>query len=376
MTFNSGASVEDVLTTLDDLGRLKITQIKQGPSASNYDSSETDYDKFGRSSNVTLPYNGTAGQTSSSGKGVTTTYDVLNRPLTVTDSGGGTTTYLYNQNDVLVTKFSPAPGSENTKQKQYEYDALGRLTSVCELTTGSGSGTCGQTVPQTGYWTKYTYDPANNLTSVTENAQATSTQQQSRSYTYDELSRMLSETTPESGATTYIYDSDSTCGTSNGDLVKKSDPVGDAVCYGYDALHRVISVASTSGPYSSTPSKYFIYDSATVNGIAMANAKDRVAEAYTGTCKPFTKATDLGFSYNARGERATYTNPRRIREATTISVGLLARMVRQHDQRIVGSAHNHLRRGRRRTRLQGFGGIRPESADQHDLQCREPANTG
>ncbi len=113
---------------------------------------------------------------------------------------------------------------------------------------------------------------------------------------------MLSETTPESGATTYIYDSDSTCGTSHGDLVKKSDAAGNVVCYSYDALHRVISMASTSGPYSSTPSRYFTYDSATVNGTAMANAKDRVAEAYTAACKTCTKVTDLGFSYNALGQ--------------------------------------------------------------------------
>jgi hypothetical protein len=47
-----------------------------------------------------------------------------------------------------------------------------------------------------------------------------------------------------------------------------------------------------------TPAKHFVYDTATVNGVAMSNAKGRVAEAYTGS----SKTTDLGFSYSARGE--------------------------------------------------------------------------
>jgi YD repeat-containing protein len=52
-----------------------------------------------------------------------TTYDALSRPLTVVDGGGGTTTYAYNQNDVLVT-VSPAPSGENTKQRQFTTAAL------------------------------------------------------------------------------------------------------------------------------------------------------------------------------------------------------------------------------------------------------------
>ncbi|MDT8070390.1 MAG: RHS repeat-associated core domain-containing protein, partial [Terriglobia bacterium] len=72
----------------------------------------------------------------------------------------------------------------------------------------------------------------------------------------------------------------------------------------YDALHRLTYVNYPSGQYASvTPSKYYIYDSATINGTAMANPKNRLAEAYTCTsCSPATKITDLGFSYSVRGE--------------------------------------------------------------------------
>ncbi len=72
----------------------------------------------------------------------------------------------------------------------------------------------------------------------------------SRSFTYDGLSRMLTESNPESGTTTYIYDmiSGSYCAvtnpyTSQGDLVATNDANGNHVCYWYnDPLHRLTDV--------------------------------------------------------------------------------------------------------------------------------------
>ncbi len=57
--------------------------------------------------------------------------------------------------------------------------------------------------------------------------------------------------------------------------------------------------ATYSGP-NTTANKYFVYDAATVNGVAMGYAKGRLAEAYTGS--PSSKTTDLGFVYSQRGE--------------------------------------------------------------------------
>jgi RHS repeat-associated protein len=303
LNFNSGNSTSDRLTTLDGLGRPHVQQSKQSPTSTSYDSVETDYDALGRPSRTTLPYTATAGQiTSPTGPGVTTTYDAVGRPLTVTDAGGGTTTYSYSNNDVLIT-LGPAPAGENTKRRQLEYDALGRLTSVCEITSGSQSGSCGQTSAQTGYLTKYTYDTLGNLTGVTQNAQTGGTAQ-TRGYSYDAMNRLTSETNAESGTISYTYDSATGCtGTYAGDIVKRVDAVGNTFCYTYDALHRKLSVTYPSGSYASvTPSKYFVYDSATVNGVAMANTKSRVAEAYTCFSPCSSKTTDTGFTYTVRGE--------------------------------------------------------------------------
>jgi RHS repeat-associated protein len=72
--------------------------------------------------------------------------------------------------------------------------------------------------------------------------------------------------------------------------------------YAYDARHRVTST-TYSGPYApNTPSRYFVYDAATVNSVAMANAKTRLAEAYTCVSPCSTKITDLGFSYTVLGQ--------------------------------------------------------------------------
>jgi RHS repeat-associated protein len=141
----------------------------------------------------------------------------------------------------------------------------------------------------------------NHLTGVTQNAQSSGSQQ-TRTYAYDDLGRLTSETNPESAVTTYTYDTDTTCGTSKGDLVKKIDAVGNTTCYAYDARHRITST-TYSGPYApNTPSRYFVYDAATVNSVAMANAKARLAEAYTCVSPCTTKTTDLGFSYTVLGQ--------------------------------------------------------------------------
>jgi RHS repeat-associated protein len=312
LNFNGTTSTSDILATVDTLGRPILSQTKESQTSSAYDSVETSYDSLGRPYATTLPYGANAGGTcSGTCPGSTTQYDALGRATSVAFGSGvndtATTTYTYVANDVEQT-LGPAPSGENTKSKQLEYDGLGRLTSVCEVTSASGSGTCGQTSHATGFWTEYSYDVLGDLTSVTQNAQSSPTQ--SRSYTYDALGRMTKAVDPESGTTNYTYDTDATCGTSTGDLVKKVDAAGNVTCYTYDQLHDLLTATVNSGPYASvTPIKTFVYgpssSSVTVDGVVMANAKTRLAEAYTCSSPCSTKITDEGFSYTARGELAT-----------------------------------------------------------------------
>lgn len=311
LLFNGNHSVVDRRIKLDSFGRPILSQMREGPGLSSFDSTETDYDNLGRVSKTYIPFtNATDALCSGTCPGTSTAYDALYRPLTVTDGGGGVTTYTYTKNDVLQVVSPPSTG-ENNKQRQLEYDGLGRLSSVCEITSGSGNA-CSQTSAQTGFWTKYTYDLLGNITGVTQNAQAGSGSQQARTYTFDMIGRLTSEQNPETGssAITYTYDTaDATCGSysSPGDLVEKKDAMGNYSCYHYDALHRVVSLTYPSGTYSSptTANKCYVYDTATVNGMSMANAKTRIAETYTtsaSSCNGSGKIVDEGFSYTARGE--------------------------------------------------------------------------
>src|SRR5262249_45627324 len=143
------------------------------------------------------------------------TFDGLARVTQITDGGiptPGWVKYTYTQNDVLQ-EVGPIVAGEATKQRQLEYDALGRLIAVCEKTSLPGYGVCSQqTSSPNGYLTTYTYGTTtiNSLlyttVTVTQNAQAAQGSQQTRVYTYDLLGRLVSEVNPENGTTTYTYD--------------------------------------------------------------------------------------------------------------------------------------------------------------------------
>jgi YD repeat-containing protein len=306
LSFNGGASVSNTVTTTDSLGRTILQQKQQGPSSSLYDSTAISYDSRGRvACQSSVPYSAAEGSytTPGSGNGTCTTYDAAGRTTGGTDAGGGTVTYTYSSNDVLVAK-GPAPSGENTKQRSLEYNGAGQLTSVCEITSLSGAGSCGQNTSHTGYLTKYTYD-GGNLTTVQQNTQPGSTGTQTRTVSYDALGRKLSEKIPEwsagtgaAGTTTYTYDADSAgvcSGSSAGDLIKSIDNAGNVTCNTYDSLHRILSSTVVSGTYSSvTPAMHYVYDAASYGSTAMQNAMGRLAEAYTGTSS--SKTTDLYFS--------------------------------------------------------------------------------
>jgi YD repeat-containing protein len=313
--FNGGSSASDFLTTVDGLGRPIFSQRKQGPTSQNYDTSETDYNSLGQPNRVTTPYSATASPSgNSTAPGTTTVYDALGRPTLLTDGGGGTVSYTYTKNDVLQVT-----GPAKTFSKQFEYDGLGRLSSVCEIsTTLPGVATCGQATSQTGYWTRYKYDALGRLLGSCQNTtqplttdcvQTPSSGQQTRTFTYDWLGRMTSETNPESGAKQYFYDTDSTmCGygayTSGGDLVKITDAAGNCIRKYYDSLHRLTDFGNNSPTYCSR----LRYDNSpgypgSTKPAGLANTLGRVIEAATDNC--YTNdaiLTDEWFSYSPRGE--------------------------------------------------------------------------
>lgn len=301
LSFNGGNSVSDQRATLDGFGRPVLSQRLQAPGSATYDTWETDYNNTNQADRATMPFSASAGGTNSSAPGLGATYDALGRALSVTDADGGATTYTYTNNDVLIKS-----SGGKTFSRQLEYDGLGRITSVCEIsTTLPGVGTCAQTTSKTGYWTKYTYDGLGHLLTVTQNAQATSGQQ-SRSYAYDWAGRLTSESNPETGTTTYTYDS--ACGSyaaSPGDMTKRVDNANNTTCYAYDALHRVTDAGDNGAVcrhfrYDNSPTPY--HNGVPPSGVTVANTMTRLEEASTDACSYTTLQTDEWFSYSPRGE--------------------------------------------------------------------------
>jgi RHS repeat-associated protein len=291
LAFNNDASGSDVLLTLDGLGRLAMSQVRTAPGSPSFDNTV----QYGYGWNST---GAVRTQTIPGGTAVyTTQLDALGRVTSVADGGTGSSTFSYSQNDTLRT-LGPAPSGENSKQKQVEYDAFGRITSVCEITSGlSGNGTCTQASSSPkGYFTTYTYDNPVGSLNIAQNAQGTP---QTRSYQSDGIGRLVSETNPENGRINYTYDSDATCGSFNGDLVKTVNAANVATCSHYDAVHRRTFLSNAN----SNSCRFFSYDANPGFGLTESNLKGRLSGAWVGNCSTGAVTTsNLGFNYSARGD--------------------------------------------------------------------------
>jgi RHS repeat-associated protein len=178
-------------------------------------------------------------------------------------------------------------------------DALGRLTSVCEVSSATLVGqnaapaSCGLDIGGTGFLTTYAYDALNNLLQVNQGTMTP------RTFTYDSLSRPLCASNPENssaacpatpsssyttGTTGYAYDA-------NGNLITKTAPAPNqtgtatvTTTYTYDALNRLTQKSYSDG---TTPTATFVYDAANppapaAYGWSIPNPIGRLVEASVG----------------------------------------------------------------------------------------------
>ena len=230
---------------------------------------DTPFDSNGRVKTVSNPYRSTSDTT----YGVETpSYDGLDRVIQIKHPDNNIAYTYYgaavNGNGQSAQQCSSSvyglgypilTVDESGNKSQTWVDAFGRVIEADEPNT-SGSlsaNTC------------YTYDLNNNLTGVTAVGGT-----QTRSYSYDILSRLTSKTEPETGTTTYIYDQDTNCpspSTFLGLRISRTDGRGIRTCMQYDALNRV-----TQKNYSdTTPSVTYYYDQTSYNGLTITNGKGR-----------------------------------------------------------------------------------------------------
>ena len=256
-------------SSLDNMGRVTSQYLVSDPDGQT--EADTQYDSDGRVLKASNPYRSTSDSTYGF---ETPTYDGLNRVTKITHQDG----------NYATTSYGAAVGSGVTQgcsastygygyptlvvdeagnKRQTWTDGFGRLIETDEP---NASGTLSAT-------TCYSYDLNNNLTAVLA-ADGT----QTRSNTYDWLSRLTSRTEPETG-TTYFYYTTSGSSLCSGDpsaVCRRTDPRSITTTYAYDALNRL-----TSKTYSdSTPSVSYWYDAATPSGctppsLTITNGKGR-----------------------------------------------------------------------------------------------------
>jgi len=324
-------STQNLVTTdtVDGLGRVASSVTSSDPDGST--TVTTSFDTNGRVQSTSNPYRGTFNGSESY------VYDGLGRVMQVTHVDGHVSSVYYGASVGAQGGAASqlcAPGTYNAgypilkideanNKLQSWIDGLGRTIEADEPTATSASLTAN---------TCYGYDANNNLTGVLAAGGI-----QTRTYSYDGLSRLTQAIDPETGGNAtpsfYNYDADTNCALPNsfpGDLVSRVDPRGVRTCMQYDALHRLTAKIYSDG----TPAAYYYYDQSAPWGSPLTNYIGRLTTEGTYTagkwvteslysydpmgrvavnqqCTPVncgTSAWTLNYSYDYLGNMATYTN--------------------------------------------------------------------
>src|ERR1044072_482577 len=246
---DSSTAVE-TRTYFDGLGRAVRSFLYDGTPSTPWVVKDTYYDNLGRAAKVSNFYRvaGPGGSVPASCSAcTTTTYDELNRLLSVTTADNSTVTTSYGGSTSGIIGTTVLVTDPAGKARMSVTDAAGRLIAVYEDPA------------VLNYQTTYAFDALDNLTTVTQDSQT-------RTFVYDSLSRLRSAANPESGTTLYEYDE-------NGNLTQKKDAREIVTTYTFDALNR-----NTKINYSDTavnPDVTRIYDGAT-------KGKGRLWTSYAG----------------------------------------------------------------------------------------------
>ena len=304
---------------LDGLGRTNQTQLVDPSDGDTF--VDTTYDLLNRVATVSNPHRVASLPTD----GITTyQYDALNRKIKEIPPDGTTSS-----NNVVASYGGQTSGvlgltttvtDQAGRQRMSVTDALGRLVQVWEPDPSTGSLT---------KETLYQYDVLDNLLRVDQKGgTADTTQWRTRTSTYDSLSRLLTTFNPESGTTTWTFDSDS-------NAVTKKDFRNVTITYNYDQLHRVTNVGSTHAKTYSNgdPAVDYYFDQTSYNGLTITEGVNQrtgmsdttgqaawtfdtegraLSEKKTVNISGLTPSAvtkTLTYAYNKDGSMATLTYP-------------------------------------------------------------------
>ena len=229
----TGSTTTSTTKNFDGLGRVSTvtSQVPATECSSGIITVQTTYDSMSRVESVSNPFCSTNNASTSY------LYDALGRKTQTTLPGGAVSTISYGGNATEMT--DPFNGTTNVQHIQ-QVDGLGHLTDVCEVSASalgndSSPANCGLNITGTGYHTIYTYDPLGNMRTVSQHGQ-------SRSFTYDKLSRLSQAINPEVGSDVYAYSTpSSTCAADPSLPCTRTDARGVITTYTYDNMDRLVS---------------------------------------------------------------------------------------------------------------------------------------
>jgi RHS repeat-associated protein len=257
--------------------------------------------------------------------------DALGRSIKTITPDGAIAKTDYSGNATILT-------DERGKKRRTVEDALDNLIRVDEPNESNDLGAISSpTLP-----TYYSYDTLGNLTQIGQG-------EQTRTFTYNSLSRLLSATNPESGTFQYSYDA-------NGNLLTKTDARNISTTYTYDALNR-----ATFRNYSDdTPDISYVYDDTNVpfSKGKLTKISSSVSETrYTAfDIQDRTLSTQqiidgqtyaFSYTYNLSGDLLTQTYPSgKIVKFDYNNDGDLAQVSNQQTQKVYANSFSYSPHGK------------------------------
>ena len=282
-----GTAVNTKTIYLDGLGRSSQTSLFDA-SSTLYSTVQTQYDGMDRPFNVSNPFTSTAQYWTK------TTFDELGRRVKILLPDSSQYTYAYSGPVITVT--DPVG-----HQRKYQADGLNRLSITYEPDPSNGN----LLTLQTGY----SYTVLGHLASLTQGSQ-------SRTFSYDGMGRLTGQILPESGTTSFQYNSFDK-------ITQRTDSRGVITTYSYDTMNRpyqIIYNVGTTGVVA-TPTITYAYgaNSSQYNNGRILTLTDGLGTT-TNTYDNLGRITQLqhvingttyniGYQYNLAGEVTSLTYP-------------------------------------------------------------------
>jgi RHS repeat-associated protein len=282
-----GTSIIKRTEYLDGLGRTSQTSIFDA-SSNVYSTTQREYDGLDRPYNVSNPF------TSSAQYWTETIYDALGRKLKVIFPDSSQTTFAYSTSS--ITQTDPAG-----HQRKMQTDGLNRLSVVFEPDPTNGNSLTLQS--------SYAYTVLDNLASLTQGSQT-------RTYSYDGMGRLTSHTLPESGTTSFQYNTYS-------QISRRTDARGVITTYTYDTMNRPYqisyNVGTTGVPATPTVTYAFGTNASQFNNgrvLTITDGLGTVTNTYDNLARPTQvqhvingTTYTIGYGYNLAGAVTSLTYP-------------------------------------------------------------------